>query len=236
MSDLNEELSRALKDTDEVAAPAREASAETLPRAKKKTNLGLLAGLLAVAAGVVTLFLVGFKEAAIYAMPTDEVVAKAETLKGKRLRVDGLLVPGTLKEVKSCEYHFTMQKNDKELPVRYAKCVLPDTFRDRPEGGVEVTVEGELTKGQTSFEANLVMAKCASKYDPATHEGGECARQHEVRPVGCSQADDSPSLRCRRAIVLGRVRLERRPSRSPSGRREPECDDLHVERARGAHR
>jgi cytochrome c-type biogenesis protein CcmE len=170
MSDLNEELSRALKDTDEVAAPAREASAETLPRAKKKTNLGLLAGLLAVAAGVVTLFLVGFKEAAIYAMPTDEVVAKAETLKGKRLRVDGLLVPGTLKEVKSCEYHFTMQKNDKELPVRYAKCVLPDTFRDRPEGGVEVTVEGELTKGQTSFEANLVMAKCASKYDPSTHE------------------------------------------------------------------
>lgn len=169
MADLNDELSRALKDTDEVAAPARPVSAEPTRAAKK--NLGLLFALLAIAAGVVVLFLVGFKEAAIYAMPTDEVVAKKETLGGKRLRVDGLLVPGTLKEEKSCEYTFTIEKNDRQLPVRYAKCVLPDTFRDRPEGGVEVTVEGELAKGGAShFEANLVMAKCASHYDPATHE------------------------------------------------------------------
>lgn len=170
MADLNDELSKALDETEAVAAPAREPIPAKAGGPKKKTNLGLLAGLLVVAGGVATLFLVGFKEAAIYAMPTDEVVAQMETLQGKRLRVDGLLVPGTLKEVESCDFHFTIQKNDQELPVRYNKCVLPDTFRDRPEGGVEVTVEGELAKGQPHFEANLVMAKCASKYDPETHE------------------------------------------------------------------
>lgn len=170
MADLNDELSKALDETEGVAAPARGVETREAPTKKKKTNLGLLAALLVVAGGVATLFLVGFKEAAIYAMPTDEVVAKKETLGGKRLRVDGQLVPGTLKEVESCDFHFTIEKNGQELPVRYNKCVLPDTFRDRPEGGVEVTVEGELAKGQGHFEANLVMAKCASKYDPETHE------------------------------------------------------------------
>jgi cytochrome c-type biogenesis protein CcmE len=53
--------------------------------------------------------------------------------------------------------------------VRYAQCVIPDTFRDVPGGGVQVTVEGALT-AQGEFEATLVMAKCASKYDPSTHE------------------------------------------------------------------
>jgi cytochrome c-type biogenesis protein CcmE len=196
MADLNDELSKALHDTDEVAAPARPATAER-PRPKKKQNMGLLVALLAIAAGVVVLFLVGFKEAAIYAMPTDEVVAKKETLGGKRLRVDGLLVPGTLKEEKSCEFTFTIEKNDQRLPVRYAKCVLPDTFRDRPEGGVEVTVEGELAKGGADhFEANLVMAKCASKYDPATHEmtmpDGSKKKVGEA-PAGPSNTSPYPS-------------------------------------------
>ena len=104
-------------------------------------------------------------------MPADEVVAKAGTLNGKRLRVDGELVPGTLvKRDDGCEYRFRMQVNKVELAVRFAKCVIPDTFRDRPEGGVMVTVEGELGDDGKQFEATLVMAKCASKYDPETKE------------------------------------------------------------------
>ena len=46
--------------------------------------------------------------------------------------------------------------------------MIPDTFRDVPQGGVQVTVEGALAK-EGAFEASLVMAKCASKYDPKTH-------------------------------------------------------------------
>jgi len=55
-------------------------------------------------------------------------------------------------------------KNGVEMPVRFAQCVVPDTFRDMPGMDVGVTVEGELqTDG--NFEASNVLAKCPSKYE-----------------------------------------------------------------------
>jgi cytochrome c-type biogenesis protein CcmE len=171
--DLDQELENAL---DETAGPDADSPAVAAPVVAKSTkpkkgNVALLVALLAMALGVAALFLVGFKEAAVYAMPADEVVAKAGALNGKRLRVDGELVPGTLvKRDDGCEYRFRMQVNKVELPIRFAKCVIPDTFRDRPEGGVMVTVEGELIDDGKLLEASTVMAKCASKYDPETQE------------------------------------------------------------------
>jgi hypothetical protein len=52
--------------------------------------------------------------------------------------------------------------------------VIPDTFRDVPEGGVLVTVEGALAK-EGHFEASMIMAKCSSKYDPKTHSMDDLA-------------------------------------------------------------
>jgi cytochrome c-type biogenesis protein CcmE len=170
---LDQELESALDATGgpDADSPAVAAPVFAKPAKPKKGNVGLLVALVAMALGVAALFLVGFKEAAVYAMPADEVVAKAGSLNGKRLRVDGELVPGTLvKRDDGCEYRFRMHVNKIELPVRFAKCVIPDTFRDRPEGGVMVTVEGELADDGKLFEATLVMAKCASKYDPETKE------------------------------------------------------------------
>lgn len=171
--DLDQELEHALDQAGPDAdSPAVEAPVVPAKPAKaKKGNVALLVALVAMALGVAVLFLVGFKEAAVYAMPADQVVAKADSLNGKRLRVDGELVPGTLvKRDDGCEYRFRMQVNKVELPVRFTKCIIPDTFRDRPEGGVMVTVEGELVDSGKLFEASSVMAKCASKYDPETQE------------------------------------------------------------------
>ncbi len=50
------------------------------------------------------------------------------------------------------------------MPVRFAECVVPDTFRDEPGADVGVTVEGELQADNT-FEATSVLAKCPSKYE-----------------------------------------------------------------------
>ncbi len=173
-TNLDSELEDALSKTEgaELRPVAKAVEPEKPARKRsKKGNIALLVALLAMAAGVMVLFLVGFKEASIYAMKADEVVAKAETLKGKRLRVEGELVPKTLvKRDSPCEYRFRMQNGGVELPVVYKKCDIPDTFRDRPEGGVMVTVEGQLAKDSTSFEATNVMAKCASKYDPKSHK------------------------------------------------------------------
>jgi cytochrome c-type biogenesis protein CcmE len=175
---LDEELAQAVDETGsaESDAPAVASSKDPEPRARSDkgmstgASIGLLAVLLCMAGGIVAVVLMGFKDAAVYAMPTDQLVARAKELQGRKVRVDGELVPGTLqKRDAPCEYRFTMQSKGQKLDVRYPQCVIPDTFRDRPEGGVQVTVEGALDKAG-SFDASTVMAKCSSKYDPKTHE------------------------------------------------------------------
>ena len=147
-------------------------AARVEPRSSKK-SLGLLLTLLALVGAVVALFMVGFKDAAVYAITVDRLVKDKASLAGRKVRVEGELVPGTLvKRDAPCEYRFTVHKDRDELPVRYAQCVIPDTFRDMPGGGVQVTVEGTLTP-DGHFEATQVMAKCASKYDPKTHQMNE---------------------------------------------------------------
>jgi cytochrome c-type biogenesis protein CcmE len=181
---LDDELAKAIADSDDSAAknaePEAPASAPGFTRAvpaaparhKGPRSMGLLITLLVMVGSLVTLFLVGFKEAAIYATPVDQLLASKDKLTGRKVRVEGELVPGTLvKRDQPCEYRFNVHGGDKSvvLPVRYPQCVIPDTFRDVPQGGVQVTVEGSLSAaGQ--FDATLVMAKCTSKYDPSTHE------------------------------------------------------------------
>jgi cytochrome c-type biogenesis protein CcmE len=184
---LDQELEKALRATDEdaaaaaVVAPARPAPSSQQGRKAAPANVPLLIGLLVIAAGVVGAVMFGFKEGAIYALGTDQLVSRSGELTGRRVRVEGELVPGTLvKRDDPCEFRFRMRAlpgaapSGAELAVHYPQCVIPDTFRDRPEGGVEVTVEGTLQKASAGsgqeFKATLVMAKCSSKYDPATGE------------------------------------------------------------------
>jgi cytochrome c-type biogenesis protein CcmE len=180
---LDQELEQAIIPGDDeapaLAKPVipRKPAAPSSPR----NDVGLLVVLLVLVGAVVTFVIgPGFKNAAVYAMPIDMLVAangKGE-LVGRKVRVEGELVPGTLeKRDQPCEYRFNVYGKDKTtiLPVRYAQCVIPDTFRDVPQGGVQVTVEGALSK-ESGFEASLVMAKCASKYDPKTHTMEENAK------------------------------------------------------------
>ncbi len=173
--DVDKELEQALKDSDGIDEEPVVKPTSPRPSPKKKGSPALVVALLAMVGAIVAFVLVGFKDASIYAMPANEVVAQGQKLEGRKLRVDGELVPGTLKAETSCDWRFLIKASDATLAVRYKKCELPDTFRDRPEGGVMVTVEGELDEG--TFQATQVMAKCTSKYeaengeyDPKTHE------------------------------------------------------------------
>lgn len=168
---LDEELAQALTQTEQNdAPPVEKAPARATPPDKGSRSMGLLAVLLVMAGAIVALFMVGFKEAAIYALPVDQLMSAQEKLAGRKVRVEGELVPGTLvKRDDPCEYRFTIHSAQAQMPVRYAQCVIPDTFRDVPAGGVQVTVEGTLNR-EGNFDATLVMAKCTSKYDPSTHE------------------------------------------------------------------
>ena len=154
------------------APPVAVAESPRKAAPKASTSLGLLATLLVMVGALVALFMVGFKDAAIYATPVDQLLAQKDKLMGRKVRVEGELVVGSLeKRDKPCEYRFTLHGKEKQgtLPVRYPQCIVPDTFRDVPGGGVQVTIEGTL-KSANDFEATLVMAKCSSKYDAEKHE------------------------------------------------------------------
>lgn len=122
-------------------------------------------GLAMGAAGVAALVLTGMQDKAMYSKPVDELLAQKSKFLGRPVRAEGLLVHGTLVHRDSpCEYRFVIEKNTAQLPVRFAQCVVPDTFKDVPDLDVGVTVEGQLQADNT-FEASSVLAKCPSKYE-----------------------------------------------------------------------
>jgi cytochrome c-type biogenesis protein CcmE len=192
MSKLDDELARALEEpVDGAVKPAAESPYRPPLAASdgpSRGNIGLLVGLFCIVGVVVAIFMFGFKEAAIYSLPVQDLSANSGKYAGRKVRLEGELRPGTLmKRDQPCEYRFTVQAagpggDAHQIPVRYGQCVVPDTFRDVKEGGVQVTVEGTLMK-EGHFEATLVMAKCSSKYDPTTHKMSQGEGEPASTPI-----------------------------------------------------
>lgn len=193
MSRLDDELAKAVAQSED-AAPTSErpvaAPKVEKPPKKKLQNVGLVAALLVMGGVILVLVLTSFKQAAVYSKSVDQLLAEKERIGSRNVRVAGTLVKGTLKRRDNpCEYRFSMEKNNQKLDVRYAQCVVPDTFRDVPGVNVEVTAEGKLTD-EGWFEASQIMAKCPSKYEmndrskkgeaPAHMDNGQSA-QNETR-------------------------------------------------------
>jgi cytochrome c-type biogenesis protein CcmE len=135
------------------------------PDRRRRLGLASAVVLAMAAAAIAALVLTGMQDKAIYSKPVDELLAQRAKFLGRPVRAEGDLVHGSLiRRDRPCEYRFTIAKRGAELPVRFAQCVVPDTFRDVPDMDVGVTVEGEL-RDDGSFEASSVLAKCPSKYE-----------------------------------------------------------------------
>lgn len=148
-----------------AAARSRGRDAEEEDPEASRKRLLLLVPLVMAAAAIVAMVLVGMQDKGTYSKDVDVLIAEKAKFIGKPVRVEGSLVHGSLvKRESPCEYRFTIEKNGVEVPVRFAKCIVPDTFRDVPGVDVGVTVEGEL-RADNSLEANAVLAKCPSKYE-----------------------------------------------------------------------
>ena len=146
-----------------VAVPVRRRARSSM--VARRGSPAMVVALVMAAAAIVALVLTMMKDKAVYSKPVDELVANQAKFVGRSVRAEGNLVHGTLmKRDSPCEYRFTITKNSVDVPVRYAGCVVPDTFRDVPGMDVGVTVVGEL-QADGSFEASEVMAKCPSKYE-----------------------------------------------------------------------
>jgi cytochrome c-type biogenesis protein CcmE len=134
-------------------------------------GLFLVLGLAALAAAISALVLTNFKDSTVYAKGVDQLMAEQDRWVGRAVRVEGILVRGTLKfQEKPCEYRFDATKGGATVHVRYASCIKPDTLRDdMPEVGV--TAEGKLL-ANGEFQATNVLAKCPSKYEMKDKPGG----------------------------------------------------------------
>jgi cytochrome c-type biogenesis protein CcmE len=130
-----------------------------------RRGLFVVVPLVALAGAVVAITMFGLRDNGIYAKPLDELVRDKATFVGKPVRAEGTLVHGTLvKRDQPCEYRFDVERAGARVPVRFAQCVVPDTFRDVAGTEVQVTVEGKLL-ADGHFEASNVLAKCPSKYE-----------------------------------------------------------------------
>lgn len=103
----------------------------------------------------------GYQEGKAYYSTIDELALMGERADGRRLRVAGIVQPGSInRDGKDVSFTLT-QDETHSLTVRYTGSQpVPDTFKD----GSEAIVEG-LRQQDGSFEADHIQAKCASKYE-----------------------------------------------------------------------
>lgn len=176
MSGIDDELAQAVQEAEATPAPVAgkppkgaDSAQVGLEPEEQKRSWGLLAGVLALGAGVLIFVFNSGEDAVVYSYQVDEVKAQAAELGDRQVRVQGMLVSGTLtRRDEPCEYRFMMQKagvqGAEPLKVQYAQCVVPDTFRDVKGVEVEVTAEGRLAE-DGHLEASKIFAKCPSKYE-----------------------------------------------------------------------
>lgn len=147
----------------EVPARRRRAAEEEDPQASRKRLL-LVLPLVMAGAAITALVLLGMQDKGLYSKPVDQLLGEKARFVGRAVIADGQLVHGSIeKRDKPCEYRFIIEKNDKQMPVHFPQCIVPDQFKDVPNLDIQVTVEGQLQADDT-FVATKIMPKCPSKY------------------------------------------------------------------------
>lgn len=103
------------------------------------------------------------RDSAEYYKYVDEVMGDAARFQGKRLRVHGDVVLGSLSSDKSLHYRFKMaSRGPRPAAVLEAEFqgIPPDTFKD----GAEVIASGVLSP-ENRLVADKIETKCPSKYE-----------------------------------------------------------------------
>lgn len=132
-----------------------------------KKKLKFVAATVIILGAVVTLALTGLEESKAYYQTVPELKAMGVKAQGRRIRVAGDVVPGTIARHDEGVVTFDIDYEGEVLPVRYVgRGPLPDTLVDRAQAVAEGTLAAD-----GSFEATLVQAKCASKYEAAYDDG-----------------------------------------------------------------
>lgn len=117
-----------------------------------------------IAIGVIALtvsYLVygGVKDTMVYYLTVEELKAQVPTVYDSRVRVSGMVVPGTIIKDSNGALEFQITDGNQIIDVAY-EGIVPDIFAD----DVEAVVEGVYAKNDV-FEADTLLAKCPTKYE-----------------------------------------------------------------------
>src|SRR6185436_6517232 len=135
------------------------AGARKLGMTRKQRRLTLIGGSLGVLALAAVLVLSALKDSIVFFnSPTD--VAEKKIQPGSRIRLGGLVKPGTLQKGEQLAVRFEVTDGNSAIAVSY-QGILPDLFRE----GQGVIAEGTLQPGG-AFKADSVLAKHDEKYMP----------------------------------------------------------------------
>ena len=126
---------------------------------RKQRRLVLIGGSLGVLALAAVLVLTALKDSIVFFnSPSD--VAEKNLQPGSRIRLGGLVKPGSLERGEQLAVRFEVTDGNRAIAVRY-QGILPDLFRE----GQGVIAEGTLGADGT-FAAREVLAKHDENYMP----------------------------------------------------------------------
>lgn len=104
----------------------------------------------------------GIDGSMVYFYTIPEMLTQPQGGPTRGIRVSGNVSPGTIQEYTAqSKVEFTMfdKETGQNMQVVY-QGIIPDTFKDHSE----VVVEGTYLSQDELFEANVLLAKCPSKY------------------------------------------------------------------------
>lgn len=126
---------------------------------RKQRRFALIAGSLAVLAAAVGLVLYALNDSIVFFHSPTELAEKS-IQPGTRLRIGGLVAPGTVVKGDNLAVRFEVTDGNKAIAVAYTG-VLPDLFRE----GQGVIAEGVIERPGL-FKADGVLAKHDENYMP----------------------------------------------------------------------
>ncbi len=126
---------------------------------RKQRRLVLIGGSIGVLALAVGLVLNALNGSIVFFnSPTD--IAEKNVAAGTRVRIGGLVKPGSLKRGDNLRVSFEVTDGKSDVAVRY-QGIVPDLFRE----GQGVVAEGKLEPGKI-LDADTVLAKHDERYMP----------------------------------------------------------------------
>ena len=130
------------------------------------TALKIVASVVAVVGAVSGLFYFSAAPGMEYYKYVDEVTSKRDEMRGKRLKVHGYVVEGSIfKKKDSLDYKFKLETRPPRAPAVIEaeyRGLVPDNFKP----GAEVVAKGTLAEGDKLMVVkDGIDAKCPSKYE-----------------------------------------------------------------------